>query len=180
VLAWLAIAGLVALTWALPAMPATVAVLTCRRDPVRACGAAAPAGERPASARAPAHRNLAVDGRGRRHVAAGDRALRHSGPQLCGLVAAIPLVGMFARARRLSARRRAADAPGFSGATSTAWRPRRRSSAPWPWPWALDAGAWAWPIGLAAAAIALRAKHHLRQGAQPIDSAGSLASVMAP
>jgi len=95
---------------------------------------------------------------------------RHSSPQLCGLVAAIPLVGMFA----LHAGHRQGGAPlmlrvlggyldgmaakaAFLGALALAW--------------ALDAGAWAWPIGLAAAAIALWAKHHLRQRARrPIDS----------
>ena len=95
---------------------------------------------------------------------------RHSGPQLCGLVAAIPLVGMFA----MHAGYRQGGAPlmlrvlggyldgmaakaAFLGALALAW--------------ALGAGAWAWPTGWPPRRIALWIKHHLRQQAQhAIDS----------
>ena len=170
VLAWVAIAGLVALTWALPAMPAAVAVLTvCAILFGHAALPRLPASD-------PHRRAPRRTGTWLSMAAAGAMSLlvtelsRHSGPQLCGLVAAIPLVGMFA----LHAGHRQGGAPlmlrvlggyldgmaakaAFLGALALAW--------------ALDAGAWAWPIGLAAAAIALWAKHHLRQRARrPIDS----------
>ena len=170
VLAWVAIAGLVALTSALPAMPATVAVLTvCAILFGHAALPRLPASD-------PHRRAPQRTGTWLSMAAAGAMSLlvtelsRHSSPQLCGLVAAIPLVGMFA----LRAGYRQGGAPmmlrvlggyldgmaakaAFLGALALAW--------------AFDAGAWAWPIGLAAAAVALRAKHHLRQRARrPIDS----------
>ena len=173
VLAWVAIAGLVALTStlpALPAMPAAVAVLTvCAILFGHAALPRLPASD-------PHRRAPQRTGTWLSMAAAGAMSLlvselsRHSSPQLCGLVAAIPLVGMFA----LSAGYRQGGAPlmlrvlggyldgmaakaAFLGALALAW--------------AFDAGAWAWPIGLAAAAVALRAKHHLRQRARrPIDS----------
>jgi len=159
-LASLAIGTLVALTWALPAMPAAVAVLTL--GAIVFGPAALP--RLPAD---DAHRRA-----GQRHspwlsmAAAGAMSLlvtelsRHSGPQLCGLVAAIPVVGVFA----LHAGYRQGGAPlmlrvlggyldgmaakaAFLGALALAW--------------ALDAGAWAWPVALAAAAAALAAKQRL-------------------
>jgi hypothetical protein len=168
-LAWLAIAGLIALTWALPAMPVAVALLTgCAIVFGHAALPRLPAGD-------PQRRAGPRTGTLLSMAAAGAMSLlvtevsRHSGPQLCGLVAAIPMVGMFA----LLTGYRQGGAPlmlrilggyldgmaakaAFLGTLAVAW--------------ALDAGAWAWPIGLAAAAIALGVKHRLRQRAQAIDS----------
>jgi len=164
VFAWLAIAGLVVLTWSLPALPAAVAVLT-----VGAIVLGQAALPRPPASE-PNRRASARTGPWLSMAAAGAMSLmvtelsRHTGPQLCGLVAAIPLVGMFA----LHAGYRQGGAPlmlrvlggyldgmaakaAFLGALALSW--------------ALDAGAWAWPIGFAAAAIALRTKHLLRQRA---------------
>ena len=161
-LAWLTIAGVVILTWELPAVPAAVAVLAvgavlfgqAALPRLPACDPRRRAGKRTA-----AWVSMA---------AAGAMSLvvmelsRHSGPQFCGLVAAIPLVGMFA----MYAGYRQGGAPlmlrvlggylegmaakaAFLGALGLGWM--------------LGAGAWAWPIGLIAAAIALLAQHRLRQ-----------------
>ena len=178
-LAWLAIGALVSLTWTLPTMPAAVAALTL--GAIVLGQAAVP-------------RLSASDGRagtGQRNApwlsmaAAGVMSLlvtelsRHSGPQLCGLIAAIPVVGMFA----LHAGYRQGGAPlmlrvlggyldgmaakaAFLGVLAVAW--------------ALDGGAWAWPIALAAAAVALAVKHRLRQHRRTPSTRPQPRSVMAP
>jgi hypothetical protein len=86
---------------------------------------------------------------------------RHSGPQFCGLVAALPLIGTFA----VSASYRQGGAPlmlrvlgGYlDGMTAKAAFLGALGGA-----WALGAGAWAWPLALAAAAVVLRAKRSTR------------------
>ena len=97
---------------------------------------------------------------------------RRSAPQFCGLVAAFPLVGMFA----MVASYRQGGAPlmlrvlggyldgmaakaAFLGALGAAW--------------ALGAGAWAWPTGLAAAGCVLLAQ---RRGRQPQRPRGGIAA----
>ena len=88
---------------------------------------------------------------------------RHSGPQLCGLVAAIPLIGMFA----LHAGYRQGGAPlmlRVLGGYLDGMAAKAAFLGTLALAWALGAGAWAWPIGFAAAAIALQVKHRLREG----------------
>ena len=135
------------------------------RDPVRARRVAAPAGGR-FDRGAPARRSgplLSMATAGAMSLLVSELS-RHSGPQFCGLVAAIPLVGMFAMRRELPARRCAADAAGPAAATSTAWRPRRRSSAPWAPPGRSVPAPGRGRSGLAAAACVLLAQHR-RQSA---------------
>jgi hypothetical protein len=161
VFAWLAIAGLVALTWSLPAAPAAVAVLT--GGAILFGQAALP--RLPASD--PHRRPSARTGPWLSMAAAGAMSLmvtelsRHSGPQLCGLVAAIPLVGMFA----LHAGYRQGGAPlmlGVLGGYLDGMAAKAAFLGALALAWTFDAGAWAWPIGLAAAVIALLTKHLLR------------------
>ncbi|HSC65918.1 MAG TPA: hypothetical protein VLD35_19940 [Caldimonas sp.] len=83
---------------------------------------------------------------------------RHSGPQLCGLVAAVPIVGLFA----LRAGYRQGGAPLMLlvlGGYLDGMAAKAAFLAALALAWAVGAGAWAWPIALAAAALALRVKH---------------------
>jgi len=161
-LAWLAIGALVALTWAVPAMPAAVAVLTL----------GAIVFGQVALPRSPAHD--VHPGPGRRNApwlsmaAAGAMSLlvtelsHHSGPQLCGLIAAIPVVGMFA----LHAGYRQGGAPlmlRVLGGYLDGMAAKAAFLGTLALAWALDAGAWAWPIGIGAAAVALAVKQRLRE-----------------
>jgi hypothetical protein len=87
---------------------------------------------------------------------------RHGGPQFCGLVATIPVIGMSA----LYAGYRQGGAPLMSGVlggyldgmvAKAAFLGALGSA------WAAGAGAWAWPMGLAAAGVALLGQRCLRQ-----------------
>jgi len=164
-LAWLGIGALVALTWALPAMSGAVAVLSVGaivlgHKALPRLPASDP--QRRAGPRTGTLLSMAAAGTMSMLVT---KLSRHSGPQLCGLVAAVPLVGMFA----LHAGYRQGGAPlmlrvlggyldgmaakaAFLGALAGAW--------------ALGGGAWAWPIALAAAALVLFAKQRLRRRAR--------------
>lgn len=163
-LAWLAVAALAVATSSLPSVPTAAAALTlCAILVGRAALPPAPAVDSPRrsgrsgcllSMAAAAAMSLLVSG-----------LSRHSGPQLCGLVAAIPVVGMFA----LNAGYRRGGAPlmlrvlhgyldgmaakaAFLGALGCAW--------------ALGAGAWGWGIGAACATLTLLAQHRLGQQTQ--------------
>ena len=148
--AWLAVGGLATVTRDLADGAGRGRRADRLRDPVRACRLAAPAGGRCEPAFRQAQRSAAVDGHGRCHVAAGVGAVPAQRSAVLRAGRRHP-PGRHVRDRReLPARRCAPDARGSAAATSTAWRPRRRSSAPWAAAWALGAGAWAWPMGLAA------------------------------
>jgi hypothetical protein len=161
-MAWLAIGGLATLTWAVPAVPAAAAALT-------ACailfGLVAlprlPAGD-------PHRRSGKRSGPLLSMATAGAMSLlvselsRYSPPQFCGLVAAVPLVGMVA----MIASHRQGGAPlmlkvlgGYmEGLAAKAAFLGTLGAA-----WALGAGAWAWPAGLTAAACVLLAQQRGRQ-----------------
>ena len=106
-------------------------------------------------------------------VAAGAMSLlvtelsRHGGPEFCGLVAALPVIGICA----VCAGRRRGGMPlmlrvligyldgmwakaAFLGVLALAW--------------AAGAGAWAWPVALAGAGSALLGQHRLRRRCQPL------------
>ena len=162
-LAWLAIGALVAVTWALPAAPTVLAALA-------ACAILFGQAALPRVPPSDPHRRAARrSGTGWSMAAAGAMSLlvtelsRHSGPQLCGLVAAIPLIGMFA----LHAGYRQGGAPlmlRVLGGYLDGMAAKAAFLGTLALAWALGAGAWAWPIGFAAAAIALQVKHRLREG----------------
>ena len=84
---------------------------------------------------------------------------RHSGPQLCGLVAAVPVVGMFATwagwRQGGAPRMLQVVAAYLDGMAAKAAFLAALGAA-----WTLGAGGWAWPLGLAAAALALQARRH--------------------
>ena len=151
------------MTWALPTVPVAAAALTALRHSARTCGACR------ACRRAVASRRSGRRGGALLSMAtAGAMSLlvselsRHSGPQVCGLVAAIPLVGMFA----IVASYRQGGAPLMLGALRGYLDGMAAKAAflgALGGAWALGAGAWAWPIGLAAAACALLAQHRGRQ-----------------
>ena len=88
---------------------------------------------------------------------------RHSSPQLCGLVAAIPVIGMLATWagwRQGGVQRMLQVVAGYlDGMTAKAACLATLGAA-----WTLGAGGGAWPLGLAAAALALRAR---RPGPRP-------------
>ena len=82
---------------------------------------------------------------------------RHAGPQLCGIVAAVPVVGMFAT---WAGWRQGGAAPmlqvvrGYLDGMAA----KATFLAALAGGWTLGAGGWAWLLGLAAAALALRAR----------------------
>ena len=152
--AWLAVTALAAVTWPLSTLPALAAVLAL----------AAVVLGRAATPRLPAHvperRSGARDGTLVAMATAGAMSLvvtelsRRSGPQFCGLVAAIPLIGTFAtcagyrqggRARMLRVLGGYLDGMAAKAAFLAALGAG----------WALDGGAWAWAIGAVAAAATL-------------------------
>lgn len=160
-LAWLLVLALAAMTWTLPIVPAVAAALAL---------IAILTGQA-----APAHLPAGWRGRGDLRtgtllsmVMAGAMSMlvselsRHGGPRSCGLVAAIPVIGMSA----LHAAYRQGGAPvmfqvlggyldgmvaksAFLGALGVSW--------------AAGAGTWAWAMGLAVAGCALLAQRSLRQ-----------------
>jgi len=170
--AWLAIGGLATVTWAVPAVPTVAAALT-------ACAILFGLAALPRLPASDSNRRSGKRGGPLLSMAtAGAMSLlvsalsRHSAPQFCGLVAAMPLVGMFA----MVASYRQGGSPlmlrvlggyldgmaakaAFLGALGAAW--------------ALGAGAWAWPTGRAAAACVLLAQHLWRRRRQPHDRAAS-------
>jgi hypothetical protein len=89
---------------------------------------------------------------------------RHSGPQLCGLVAAVPVVGLFATWagwRRGGAIAMLQVVRGYlDGMAAKAAFLAALGAA-----WTLGAGGWGWPLGLAAAALVLRARQPRRERA---------------
>ena len=159
-LAWLAVGALALATSSLPSAPAAAAAATlCAILLGRAALPRPPACDLPRRSDGRSGCLLSM-------AAAGAMSLlvsalsRHSGPQLCGLVAAIPVVGMFA----LHAGYRRGGAPlmlqvlrgyldgmvakaAFVGALGCAW--------------VTGAGAWGWAIALVCSACTLLAQHHL-------------------
>jgi serine O-acetyltransferase len=87
---------------------------------------------------------------------------RHAGPQLCGLVAAVPVVGMFATWagwRQGGAVRMLQVVGGYlDGMAAKAAFLAALGAA-----WTLGAGGWAWPLGAATAALVLRARRQPRR-----------------
>ena len=159
-LAWLAIGALAALTWALPGVPAAAAALTLvavligqAALPRLPCGP-----RRRGDTRTGALLSMAMAAAMSLLVS---ELSRHGGPQFCGLVAAIPVIGMFA----LYAGYRQGGAPlmfrvlrgyldgmlakaAFLGVLGAAW--------------AVGAGPWAWPTALAGVGVTLLAQRRLR------------------
>ena len=92
---------------------------------------------------------------------------RHAGPQTCGLVAAVPVVGLLAtRAgwRRGGVAAMLGVVRGYlDGMAAKAAFLATLGAA-----WTLDAGGWAWPLGLVAAVLALRARRPRREGTTPL------------
>ena len=82
---------------------------------------------------------------------------RHAGAQLCGLVAAIPVIGLIAAwagwRQGGTARMRQVVAGYLDGMTAKAAFLAVLGAA-----WTLGGGAWAWPLGFGAAALALRSR----------------------
>jgi len=179
-LAWLGVGALAVATTSLSSTPAVAAALTICA--ILVGRAALP----PAPAHDPARRSAGRSAALLSMAAAAAMSLvvsglsRYSGPQLCGLVAAIPVVGMFT----LNAGYRRGGAPlmlrvlhgyldgmaakaAFLGALGCSW--------------ALGAGAAGWGIGVACATLTLRAQHRHgqrnrdraahRQAALPVDKA---------
>jgi hypothetical protein len=87
---------------------------------------------------------------------------RHAGPQLCGLVAAVPVVGMFATwagwRQGGSVRMLQVVAGYLDGMAAKAAFLAALGAA-----WTLGAGGWAWPLGVAMAALVLRARRPPRR-----------------
>jgi hypothetical protein len=172
-LAWLAIAALAMLTWELPTLPAAAALLAIcavvfgraafpRRtsdDTVRR------AGKRDATL-------LSMATAGAMSLLVSELS-RHTGPQFCGLVAAVPLVGMFAtyagyRQGGTSLMLRVLGGYLDGMAAKAAFLAALGAA------WTLGVGTWAWWIALAAAAFALLARQRLQaQPARPSRLAGS-------
>ena len=165
--AWLVIGGLATVTWAVPAAPAAAAALTAcailfglaavprlpADDPNRRSGKRRSA--LPAMATA-----------GAMSLLVSELSL-HSGPQFCGLIAAFPLIGMFA----MVASYRQGGAPlmlRVLGGYLDGMAAKAAFLAALGAAWAFGVGAWAWPAGLAAAACVLLAQHrgqlHLHRG----------------
>ena len=159
--AWLAVGALALATSSLPSLPTVAAALTlCAILLGRAALPPAPACDSPRrGGRSGPLLSMAAAGAMSLLVSALSTV---SGPQLCGLVAAVPVVGMFA----LNAGYRQGGAPlmlrvlhgyldgmaakaAFLGALGCAW--------------ALGASAWGWASGLACAALTLVAQHRLAQ-----------------
>lgn len=161
-LAWLAVGALAVATASLPSAPIVAAALTlCAILVGRAALPPAPTDD-------PARRSTGRTAALLSMAAAAAMSLlvsalsRYSGPQLCGLVAAIPVVGMFA----LNAGYRRGGAAlmfrvlhgyldgmaakaAFLGALGCSW--------------ALGAGAAGWGIGVACATLTLLAQHRFGQ-----------------
>jgi len=131
-----------------------------------------------ATARAPGGR----DATGVSMVAAGAMSLlvselsRHSIPQLCGLVAAVPVVGLFATWtgwRRGGAVAMLQVVRGYlDGMAAKAAFLAALGAA-----WTLGAGGWGWPLGLAAATLVLWARRPRRDRAAARPPALAAASV---
>ena len=152
--AWLATVALAAATWQLATLPAAAALLAL----------AAVVVGRAATPRAPAHdgerRGNARDATLLAMATAGAMSLvvselsRRSAPQFCGLIAAIPVLGMFttcAGYRQGGAPRMLRVLAGYlDGMAAKAAFLAALGAA-----WALDVGASAWAIGFAAAATTL-------------------------
>jgi len=86
---------------------------------------------------------------------------RHSAPQFCGLVAAVPVIGVCATfaAHREGGSSLALQVLG--GYLEGMWA-KAAFLATLGGAWAAGAGAWAWPAALASASIALVAQHSVR------------------
>ena len=87
---------------------------------------------------------------------------RHGAPQVCGLVAAVPVIGMCA----LYAGYRQGGAPVMFGVLSGYLDGMLAKAAflgTLGFAWAARAGAWAWPAALAAGAVALLAQRRCRR-----------------
>ena len=156
--AWLAIGGLATLTWTLPAVPAAAAALTaCAILFGRAAFPRLPAADASRRSGKRSGALLSMTTAGAMSLLVSELS-RHSGPQFCGLVAAIPLVGMFA----IVASYRQGGAPlmlRVLGGYLDGMAAKAAFLAALGAAWALGAGAWAWPTGFAAAAFALLAQH---------------------
>jgi hypothetical protein len=156
--AWVAIAGVAALTWKVTSLPAGIALAALGTIALGRFALPPPptrAAERRASAPAPVWPSIVVAGVMSFLVT---ELSRHVGARLCGLLAALPLMAMFA----LQAGWRRGGAPlmlrvllGYvDGMTAKAAFLGTLACA-----WALGAGAWAWALALAAAGAALAAQH---------------------
>jgi hypothetical protein len=158
-LAWLTVGTLGALIWVLPSTLVPVVALALVAIPI---GPAAlphlPTGPRPrCDTRAAALLSMAVAGAMSLLVSA---LSRHGNPQFCGLVAAIPVVGMAA----LYAGYRQGGAPlmlrvlrgYFDGLLAKAVFLGTLASA-----WMAGAGLWAWPLALAGAVVVLLGQRSL-------------------
>jgi len=137
---------------------ASFARLARSRHAATAAASAAPAGE---AIRPPSRRDaslMAMATAGAMSLLVSELS-RHSGPQLCGLVAAVPVIGMFATWagwRQGGALRMLQVVAGYlDGMAAKAAFLAALGAA-----WTLGAGGWAWPLGLAAAALALQVRRH--------------------
>ena len=153
--AWMAVGCIVVVTWRLSAMPVAATVLAigaivlghlawprlpARVEPVRR-------GERTSTLP-----SIATAGAMSLAVSA---LSNHSGPQLCGLVAALPLIGTFA----LHAGHRQGGTTlmlRVLGGYLDGMTAKAAFLATLGWSWALGAGGWAWLMALAAAGLALQ------------------------
>jgi len=166
--AWLAIGSLATFTSAVPAVPAAAAALTaCAILFGLATLPRLPAGDshKRSGKRTGALLSMATAGAMSLLVS---ELSRRSAPQFCGLVAAVPLVGMVA----MVASYRQGGAPlmlRVLGAYLEGMAAKAAFLGTLGAAWALGAGAWAWPTALTAAACVLGAQHRGRQRKPPRD-----------
>lgn len=147
-------------------LAAGVARLAQSRHAATVAPRAAPAGE---PIRPPSRRDASVMAM----ATAGAMSLlvselsRYSGPQLCGLVAAVPVIGMLATWagwRQGGARRMLQVVTGYlDGMAAKAAFLAMLGAA-----WTLGAGGWGWPLGFAAAALALHARRPRARTSTPV------------
>ena len=157
-LAWLAVGALAVLTWGVAAVPAAIALLALAVLAVgRLALPPAPAGDTRPGTGERARAWLPMAAAGSMSLVVSELS-RHAGAQFCGLLAALPVVGMItvqAGSRRGGPTLALRVLHGYlDGMTAKAAFLGALGAA-----WALGAGPWAWALALAAAAAALAAQH---------------------
>jgi hypothetical protein len=160
-LAWLVVLGLGAMTWALPVVPGMAAVLALvtmlvapGAVPRRPVGA-----RRRGDVRATALLTMAIAGAMSLLVS---ELSQHGGAQSCGLIAAIPVIGMCA----LQAGHRQGGAPlmfAVLGGYLEGMLAKAAFLVTLGAGWAAGAGHWAWAMAIAAAGCALLGQGSLRR-----------------
>jgi hypothetical protein len=161
-LAWIAIVAVAVLTWRLPMLPAAAALLAiCAVVFGRAALPRVTGSEATGRARKRDGTLLSMTIAGAMSLLVTELS-RHSGPQFCGLVAALPLVGMFATC----AGYREGGTPlmlRVLGGYLDGMAAKAAFLAGLGAAWSLGAEPWAWGIALAAAGLTLLAQQRLQR-----------------